>query len=459
MAARRPKTPLVTRKHIARLERERRYIRILTGLALGIIALVVVLIGYGILEQTYLQYNQPVAIVNGEAITTRQFQGRVRLQRLILQNNIQQYQQLGQLFGIDVSSQIQPWQNLLNSPETLGQQVLDQLIEDVLIRQEAKRRGITVSAEEIEEEIRRQFNFFPNGTPTPTLTPTPFFTPTLSPETLALITLTPTPTLGPSPTPTLAATSSTEVTPSPEATATGQSESGTPSTPTVAPTTEVPVTPTVEAQGGALAVTPQASPTPEPPTPTPTPYTLEAYQADYKTTLERFQTMGIREEDYRAFIEARLYRQKLLSALTADLKPEEEQVWARHILVADERTAQAVRERLLKGEDFGKVAAEVSIDPGTKDHGGLLDWFGRGVMVKEFEDAAFSLPVGEISQPVKTTYGYHIIQVLARQVRPLSAQELQTKQQQFFNKWLQTQRDQAQITIYNRWKERVPTTP
>ncbi len=458
MAARRPKTPLVTRKHIARLERERRYIRILTGLALGIIALVVVLIGYGILEQTYLQYNQPVAVVNGEAITTRQFQGRVRLQRLILQNNIQQYQQLGQLFGIDVSSQIQPWQNLLNSPETLGQQVLDQMIEDVLIRQEAQRRGITVSAEEVEEEIRRQFNFFPNGTPTPTLTPTPFFTPTLSPETLALITLTPTPTLVPSPTPTLSATSSTEVTPSPEATA-GESESGITSTPTVAPTTEVPVTPTVEAQGGEPAVSPQASPTPEPPTPTATPYTLEAYQADYQTTLERFQTMGIREEDYRAFIEAGLYRQKLISALTTDLKPEEEQVWARHILVADEETAQAVRERLLKGEDFGKVAAEVSVDPGTKDQGGILDWFGRGVMVKEFEEAAFSLPVGEISQPVKTTYGYHIIQVLARQVRPLTAQELQTKQQQFFNEWLQTQRDQAQITIYNRWKGRVPTTP
>ncbi|MEJ5241283.1 MAG: peptidylprolyl isomerase [Anaerolineales bacterium] len=456
MAARRPKTPLVTRKHVARLERERRYIRLLTGLALGIIALVAVLVGYGILEQTYLQYNQPVAVVNGEAITTRQFQGRVRLQRLILQNNIQQYQQLGQLFGIDVSSQIQPWQNLLNSPETLGQQVLDQLIEDVLIRQEAQRRGITVSAEEIEEEIRRQFNFFPNGTPTPTPTPTPFFTPTLSPETLALITLTPTPTLAPTATPTLSVTSSPEVTPSPDATATSESGSAV-STPV--PTTEIPTTPTVAGQGGELTATAEASPTPEPPTPTPTPYTLEAYQADYKTTLERFQAMGIREEDYRAFIEAGLYREKLILALTAELKPEEEQVWARHILVADEATAQTVRERLLKGEDFGKVAAEVSTDPGTKDQGGILDWFGRGVMVQEFEDAAFSLPIGEISQPIKTTYGYHIIQVLARQVRPLSDQELQTKRQQFFDEWLQNQRDQAQLTIYNRWKERVPTTP
>ncbi|MFN3742103.1 MAG: peptidylprolyl isomerase [Anaerolineales bacterium] len=417
MAARRPKTPLVTKKHVARLERERRYIRILTGLALGIIGLVVLLIGYGILEQSYLQYNQPVAVVNGEKITTRQFQGRVRLQRLILQNNIQQYQQLGQLFGIDVTSQIQSWQNLLDSPEELGQQVLDQLIEDVLIRQEAQRRGITLSAAEVEQEIQHQFGFFPNGTPTPTLTPTPFLTPTLSAETLALITFTPT------------ATATLESTP----------------TPTIL----------IPSPTSTLA----ASPTPEPPTPTPTPYTLDAFQADYKTTLQNFQKMGIQEEDYRALIEAKLYREKLLQAITADLKPQEEQVWARHILVADEAAAQVVRERLLKGEDFGKVAAEVSTDPGSKDQGGLLDWFGRGVMVKEFEDAAFSLPIGEISQPIKTAYGYHIIQVLARQIRPISQAELEQNRQKVFGDWLQAQRDQAKITIYNRWKERVPTTP
>ncbi|MFO3797791.1 MAG: SurA N-terminal domain-containing protein, partial [Anaerolineales bacterium] len=373
----------MTKKHVARLERERRYIRLLTGLALGIIVLVVLLIGYGILEQSYLQYNQPVAVVNGEKITTRQFQGRVRLQRLILHNNIQQYQQLGQLFGIDVTSQIQPWQNLLNSPEKLGQQVLDQLIEDVLIRQEAQRRGITVSPAEVEQEIQKQFAFFPNGTPTPTLTPTAFLTPTLSPETLALITLTPTATatLESTPTPQVSPSPSTEVTLTPAETeavqtSTPQAEESTPT-----PTLVIP----------SPTSTLSASPTPEPPTPTPTPYTFEAFQADYKITLENFQKMGIREEDYRALIEAKLYREKLFQVITAELKPEEEQVWARHILVADETAAQVVRERLLKGEDFGKVAAEVSTDPGSKDQGGLLDWFGRGVMVKEFEDAAFSL--------------------------------------------------------------------
>lgn len=451
MAARRPKTPLVTKKHVARLERERRYIRILTGLALGIIGLVVLLIGYGILEQSYLQYNQPVAVVNGEKITTRQFQGRVRLQRLILQNNIQQYQQLGQLFGVDVTSQIQPWQDLLTSPEKLGQQVLDQLIEDALIRQEAQRRGITLSAAEIEQEIQKQFGFFPNGTPTPTLTPTAFLTPTLSPETLALITFTPTATatLESTPTPQASPATSTEVTLTPAETEVAQTSTPQAEESTPTPTLVIP----------SPTATLSASPTPEPPTPTPTPYTLDAFQADYKTTLEKFQKMGIREEDYRAWLEAKLYREKLLQVITADLKPEEEQVWARHILVADEAAAQVVRERLLKGEDFGKVAAEVSTDPGSKDQGGLLDWFGRGVMVKEFEDAAFSLPIGEISQPIKTTYGYHIIQVLARQIRPISQAELEQKRQKVFGDWLQAQRDQAKITIYNRWKERVPTTP
>ncbi len=447
----------LSRRHVARLQRERFYIRLLTGIALGIIVAVILLLGYGILEQVYLQYNQPVAIVNGEKITTLQFQARVRIQRLILQDNIQRYQQLGQLFGVDVTSQIQPWQNLLNSPQELGRQVLEQLIEDALIRQEAKRLGITVSEAEIEQEIRAQFNFYPDGTPTPSPTATPFSTPTLSPETLALITLTPTATPLPSPTSTPAApqaTPSIEVTSTipPEGTA---APAETLTTTPEAPATSTPLPPTTT----PTPETPTFTPTPEPPTPTPTPYTLEAYQADYQTTIDRFKTMSISEQDYRAFIEAKLYREKLLTALTADLKPEEEQVWARHILVADEATAQEVRERLLKGEDFGKLAAEFSTDPGTKDRGGLLDWFGRGVMVKEFEEAAFSLPIGEISQPIKTTYGYHIIQVLARQVRPLTADELQTKREEIFNEWLQTQREQASITIYNRWKERVPMTP
>jgi len=98
-----------------------------------------------------------------------------------------------------------------------------------------------------------------------------------------------------------------------------------------------------------------------------------------------------------------------------------EQVWAQHILVDTEGEALQVLDRLSKGEDWNKIAAEVSTDSYSKDNnGGDLGWFGRGVMVKEFEDAAFSLKVGEISQPVKTAFGYHIIHILGHEFRSVN---------------------------------------
>ena len=99
------------------------------------------------------------------------------------------------------------------------------------------------------------------------------------------------------------------------------------------------------------------------------------------------------------------------------------QIKARHILIkvpagADEKAwdeakkkAEDVKKRIEKGEDFGKVAKEISDDPGTKGRGGELGYFSKGRMVPEFETAAFSLKPGTLSDPVKTIFGYHIIQV------------------------------------------------
>ena len=89
-------------------------------------------------------------------------------------------------------------------------------------------------------------------------------------------------------------------------------------------------------------------------------------------------------------------------------KPEEE-IHARHILVATEADAQAVLKRLKAGEDFAKVAKETSKDSGAD--GGDLGWFTRERMVPEFADAAFKLKDGQISDPVKSQFGWHIIQV------------------------------------------------
>jgi len=107
---------------------------------------------------------------------------------------------------------------------------------------------------------------------------------------------------------------------------------------------------------------------------------------------------------------------KIYDAKVAGMKPEEE-IHARHILVATEAEAKEVKERLLKGEDFATVAKEKSKDPSAE--GGDLGFFGRGQMLKPFEDAAFALKEGELSDPVQTQFGWHIIKVEEKRTRPL----------------------------------------
>jgi peptidyl-prolyl cis-trans isomerase C len=107
---------------------------------------------------------------------------------------------------------------------------------------------------------------------------------------------------------------------------------------------------------------------------------------------------------------------KIYDTKIAGMKPEEE-IHARHILVATEAEAKEVKERLMKGEDFATVAQEKSKDPSAE--GGDLGFFGRGQMLKPFEDAAFALKVGEISDPVQTQFGWHIIKVEEKRTRPL----------------------------------------
>lgn len=94
-----------------------------------------------------------------------------------------------------------------------------------------------------------------------------------------------------------------------------------------------------------------------------------------------------------------------------DNKDEFAKVDASHILVEDEQTANDIKSRLDNGEDFASLAKEYSKDTASAQNGGALGAFAKGQMVKEFEDAAFSMKEGEISAPVKSQFGYHIIKV------------------------------------------------
>ncbi len=414
-----PKTE--SKKHIARLERERRQTRLIKIVASLVVLAVVLILGYGYLDINVLQLRQPVAEVNGEKITTKEFQARVQVQRQQLINQYIQYQQYQQYFGMDVSQQLQKIETDLNVPSIVGKEVLDAMIEEALIRQEAAKRGLTVTPEELETFRREQFNFFPDGTYTPTVTPTSLeiVYPTLSAEQMKLVTVTASPTSGPTATP----------------------------PPTATP--DLAATPTVES-------TPQPTSTP---LPTATPYTLEGYQAQFATAQASLVEIGLTTAQYDRLFETELLRQKLFEAVTANTPHEEEQVWARHILVADEETAKQVLERLKKGEDFAKVAQEVSQDPGSAGKGGDLGWFGKGQMVAPFEEAAYALQIGQLSEPVQSSFGWHIIQLLGRTTQPLTSYRYEQVRQTAFEDFLKKLREESEVIIHDYWTERVPNTP
>ncbi|HEY8392065.1 MAG TPA: peptidylprolyl isomerase [Capillibacterium sp.] len=128
---------------------------------------------------------------------------------------------------------------------------------------------------------------------------------------------------------------------------------------------------------------------------------------------------------------------------------QEEQVKASHILVETEKEAKELKSRLEKGEDFAKLAKEYSKDTTTKEKGGDLGYFGRGIMDEAFEKAAFALKAGEISGPVQTEYGYHLIKVEAKKAAEAPNFE---KNKEEIKEYLFNQKLQAE---YNPWLQEV----
>ncbi len=419
-----------TRKHLARLEREKKQKRILLyGIVIVLVAVVGVL-GYGLLNEFVFKYNRPIAKVDGDTIQPQEFQTRVKFDRLQLiqqyQTNYQIYQyfQSDEQFADQFKQSLTTIQNQLatntDALEAFGNNTLEQMINELVVQQEAATMGITVSEQEVEESLQAAFQYYPNGTPTPAPTAVIASTSTLSPTQLALVTATPTP---------------TEI--------------------IVEETAEPTATPTA-ASGSEEETLPTEEPTPFP---TSTPYTLEGYQTVLQNNLDELALYDIHEADLRSYFKSQLLTQKVYDVVTADVPTSEQQVWARHILVADKAIADLVLSELEKGEDWNALAAQYSQDDSNKHLGGDLGWFGRGQMVTEFEDAAFAMEIGEISEPVQTQFGWHIIQLLGKEDRPLSAQALETKKNEVFNTWVTEKRDAKTVEILDTWKDWVPSEP
>jgi foldase protein PrsA len=149
--------------------------------------------------------------------------------------------------------------------------------------------------------------------------------------------------------------------------------------------------------------------------------TLAQYGYKSEDDLKKTMKLGMMQE--KAAMKGVKVTEKELKDYYDTYQPE---IKARHILVADEKTAKEVKKKLDGGAKFEDVAKEYSTDEGSKANGGDLGWFGTGKMDPDFEKAAYALKVNEISAPVKSQFGYHVIQLTDKKEKK-SYEEMKTE--------------------------------
>ncbi|MFN2146360.1 MAG: peptidylprolyl isomerase, partial [Anaerolineales bacterium] len=356
----------------------------------------------GILINTVIIPNSTIVTINGQEIKTGDFQTRVQMERDRLVNEYNSIQAYA--YQIEDATQQQTYLYYLSQieaqlePNSLGETVLNQMIDEVFIINEAESRGITVTDEEVDDYYYSLFGYYPNGVPTPTVSEV-LPTSTMSPTQLALITPTP-----------------------------GSAD-----------------------DSGAVTTVGEQ--------PQPTSVSQEDFETSREGYLDRMKAYGVDEDYFRNLIRIQLFRDKLNEDLAKGITaPPQEQVWARHILVDDLETANTLLDELNNGGDFGEMAAEYNPDS-TSATGGDLGWFGRGQMIPEFEDAAFSGEVGDIVGPVETQYGFHLIQIIGKQEVPADQATIDNLVFTALTDLLNAAKENADIVFADNWINRTPTEP
>ena len=429
-----------SKKHLARKQREEKQTRLVLIIAIVIGVLIIGLVGYGLVDQLIVRPASTVASVGDVKITAKDFESQVQYARVQMLYQMQNYYQYYQIFGSDYgSSYLSAAQNLayqLFAAESLGESILNDMIDEVLIREAAEELGVSVSKEEVDEAVYAAFGFYPDGTPAPTNTATVVATPTYSHEMLTLVPSTSTPTATEEP------TATPEVTETPSEAAddeTVDDSSGEEVSEEETPTAEV--SPTI--------------------TLTPTPFTTEVFAQDVVDFNDNFKLYNYTYDDLWKVYETDLLRQKLTALLTADMEPVHEEAWARHILVETIEEAQSLIEELDEGADWNQLALKHSTDTSNNENGGDLGWFSYGDMIEEFSAAAFSMEVGEISsEPVETYYGYHIIQLVGKREVQTDEADFLAEKEAAFVEWLSERREaRDDIIIVENWADYVADTP
>ncbi len=394
----------MTRKHRAHLRREQRQRRWVLAGTIAVFAAVIGLVGFGWLKTNIIDPGRPVLTVNGDEISREEFRGRVRLAQL---NLLDEYNYLNQLSAAytgqtEVPSFIQQQlvqvQTQLDNPESLGQQIMDTLTTELLVRQEAARRGIEVTDEELDREIAHNFNFYPEGTPTarPTASPAPTQVPTEGAEPTSEG---PTPTVGPTNTP--------------------------------APT---PTPYTLQAYEQDYAQTIDV---------------LAGYDIPEDVFREQIRAGLLQAKLEEAFAAetSRQADQVWHEYLVVDTEEEAQ-------ALLDRLDQGETWDDLVAGFSEGEAGAPNNVDLGWLTQDDMARRFGE-----EYAQAVFDTPVGDVGGPLETSIGWHVFLVKGHEVRDMSDAEFQRVVQDEFQNWVQTARDAADINLASDWASAVPPVP
>lgn len=157
---------------------------------------------------------------------------------------------------------------------------------------------------------------------------------------------------------------------------------------------------------------------------------------------------GYTEAQFRRSLKSQLLSSKITEQVAGQVPENAEQAHARHILVDTEAQAADLLSQLQSGADFATLATNYSRDPSSRVAGGDLGWFPRGwLTVPEVEQAAFELPLGQISGVIHSALGYHIVEPLERETRPLAPDTLQAVRLRAVQDWVSAQVAGATVEI------------
>lgn len=453
----------------------------LTLIGIGILALVIVALVLGaLINDEVVVPTQAITTVNNEEITIRDFNHRVQYERFQLSEqvrtfynnarrlgNLEEEEAQNQTLSIFFTGQGQGAVDFLTiNQELYAQQILERMEGEIITQQRAEELGITAQVDEaaVQAEIDRIASLLTGES----LEATPSATPSTEPSS------TPTPLVSATPSATPSETPIPSETPQPTAEGCAEGDADCPTvTPLPSPT---------------ASNTPTATPeTTETATPTNTPITQEesaatvvAYRGDFLQGGE--ENSGLDEEAIRQVFYNEALRTAMAEFITsqnegefADFYVNPEDIWVnvRHILVqfpegevvaeGDENDyflqAQAIVEALAAGEPFAALAQAQSDDAGSGANGGSLGWSSSTGYVEGFKEAVETLPLGQVSAPVRSQFGYHIIQVMDREARAFTPDRLEDLRLQGFEEWLAEERVNARVQRRESWQDFVEYSP